>query len=237
MKAQGKSPRHEMSCDAIEGRMHDLMDSRQPLLGDHDIQQHISSCDNCAELVVDFGALEDSLSRVPAATLHRLCELGQTEPAQHRRRWWTLDQKHQPVAFFISVASLLLVMLTASASWTRPGTPNEFVISPAPEMASTDVAEDAMGELDSPDPAQTTSSGIFDGRTLVSLDQIAHQIEPLNGYLNLTGDLPGIRPVRQSVHATYQLIRESIEDPSSKSGNPEDPDAAAIQSLTFFVCA
>lgn len=208
--------------------MHDLMDTRQPLLGDSQIQQHVSSCDQCAELVVDFGALEESLSRVPLATLHRLSGLGQTEPA--RKRWWTLDQKHQPVAFFVSVASLLLVMLTASA-WTRPGTPTEFarLSSPTAPVAPV-VVEPSMD----PNAAPTMNPGFFGGRTLVGFDEIATQIEPLNDYLNLTGDLPGIRPVRQSVHATYQLIRESMEDPSSK---PENPDAIMVQSLTFLVCA
>ncbi len=230
--AQQKNPLHEARCNAIELRIQDLMDSRQPLLDDAEIQNHISTCDQCAELVVDYGAIEDSLSQVPVTTVHRLSQLG----ARHElaaNRWWTVAPKHQPIAFFVSVASLLLVLLTASA-WTGPGVPVDFAATPVANTATDSPAKPVAAIAHS---AVLKNPGIFDQRTLVSLDRIVTQIEPLNGYLNLTGDLPGIRPVRQSVHATYQLIRESMEDGPSKSNDPNEADRLRVQSLAFFVCA
>ena len=227
MKDPGKKIRDAevdtSSCECIEDRIHELMDLRQSLLSDPMIRKHITVCDSCAELVVDFGALDESLSQIPLETLHRLSGLQTVDPASKKR------YRLHPISFITSVACLMLVMLTSGIWFSDESQDDAPVLS---EVASFESATlNSVATLDPIDldavvehemenshlvfapvaPHKTTPS--IDLINAVSLEQFNEGVEPFQDYIGMTADLPGIRTVTKSVNVTYQIFRVISEKP------------------------
>lgn len=232
------------SCESIENRIHELMDIRRPLLSDELVRNHIKDCDQCAELIVDFGALNESLSQIPLETIHRLSGL-QAPPEEHARRGV------HPVSFIASVACLLLVCLT-SGIWFAPS--QDAPIPTRIEMVSTPLAPKSLvgsdAEMDSgiaqqfvfaPPFHKTSPSAAF--INTVSLERISGGVEPYQNYIDMTADLPGIQPVSNSVNATLHIIRSISERPSGNHTRPKGkdtdsgPDVGCHDLLAMQLCS
>lgn len=232
------------TCELIEERIHELMDVRQPLLSDELIRNHIRNCDQCAELIVDFGALNESLSQIPLETIHRLADLA--APKQPRRY-----QLH-PISFVASVACLLLVCLT-SGIWFGPSsnqpipTRIEMVSTPLP-LKVLDEAEETLEPGIAPQELLLASAfhnaaSPADFINTVGLE-ISDGVEPFQDYFHMTTDLPGIEPIKKSVNATLHIYRSIAEEPSSdesmprKKQNPANrPDVGCHDLLAIQLCS
>jgi len=233
------SPGNVSSCEFTENRIHDLMDLRRPLLSDELVREHIANCDQCAELVIDFGALNESLTQIPIETLHRLSGL-KVVPEERKRNL-------HPISFVASVACLLLVCLT-SGIWFAPSSADpapsriELVSTPLPPV-SIDPEVDALQQLAIASPFHmTTPSTEF--INAVSFEQISGRVQPFQNYLDMSADLPGIQPLSKSVNATLFLIRSMADNPSarrlapkSKGKEPENgPDVGYHDSFAIELC-
>ena len=229
------------TCEQVEDRIHELMDLRRPLLSDELVRQHVSECDSCAELVVDFGALNDSLSQIPLATLHRLSGLQVTDEPETR-----ISGRVHPVSFVVCIACMLLVMLT-SGVWFSPDRGRmevATVTSAAAELASVDetphqyVSTGPVQDLGIVGVAHKTSPP-SEFINAVSLEQLSGGVEPFQGYLGMTADLPGLQSVSKSVNATYHLIRFISEKPPvEKSEEPADsPDVGCYDGAFLQLCS
>ncbi len=226
------------TCERVEDRIHELMDLRQPLLSDETVRQHVSECDACAELVVDFGALDDSLSQIPVATLQRLSglQLADAEPAAP-------TQMH-PVFFVASIACLLLVMLTSSIWFSPRGSADSLADrAVVADMSSGDDSQQyvSTGPIQALEsiPSFGNSPNSAEFINAVSLDQFSGGVEPYQDYLGITADLPGIEPVYNSVNATFQLIRFISErHPAPKEEQPADsPDVGCYGGPFMQLCS
>lgn len=51
-------------CDLFEFRIHELMDARQPLSTDGELEIHADSCDECFKLLAEFVELESALTEL-----------------------------------------------------------------------------------------------------------------------------------------------------------------------------
>jgi len=232
------------NCECVEDRIHELMDQRRPLLSDEMVRQHISECDECAELVIDFGALNESLSQIPLETLHRLSGLqfGEAEDEVRPRRL-------HPVSFIASIACLLLVLLT-SGIWFS-GQPDNVVtvsqrdvedrnyVSVEVQSPVEHVRESSPGMQQLvfvPTVHKTSSPSEF--IHAVSFEQLSGGVEPFQDYIDMTADLPGIRPVSNSVNATFQLIKCMSEQPQiEQDEQPKDaPDLGCHGSSCMQLC-
>jgi len=111
---QTSSGNSASTCEYVEDRVHELMDLRQALLSDEMVRDHISQCDQCAQLIVDLGALNDSVSQIPLATLHRLSGIQEAEVAKAQSPSRASQAAH-PVLFIASIACALLVTAAAAA--------------------------------------------------------------------------------------------------------------------------
>jgi len=200
----------DAGCDAIEQRIHQLLDSRQSLLADPQVGAHIARCECCAETVSDYETLEDSFFHVP---------LDHSGPALEPDCCRGFKEKYQPIAFVVSVACVLLVMLGS----IRISSQQPSVADSNPPMAGASLV--AMEP--SSDASSTVSFPEINQPERLSLDP-SILIQP-----QLSADLPGIRPVSHSVHATYQLLRGSFEydKPAAKTGDSDNPDLGKMISL------
>jgi hypothetical protein len=235
------------SCESVEIRIHELMDLRQPLLSDELVRNHIRDCDHCAELIVDYGALNESLTQIPLETIHRLS--GLQAPSQEPTR-----RRVHPVSFVASVACLLLVCLT-SGIWFAPSqtdaipTRIEMVSTPIPPntLAGSEVdTEVDMSELSQQmivAPAFHMMAPSTEFINTVSLERISGGVEPYQDYIDMTADLPGIQPVSKSVNATLHIIRSISERPASdrnivpkRDDVQRGPDVGCHDSLAMQLC-
>ncbi len=231
------------ACERVEDRIHELMDLRQPLLSDELVRQHVCECDACAELIVDFGALNDSLSQIPIATLHRLSSL------QHAESEPKNSMRLHPISFVASIACLLLVMLTAG-TWFSPA--KQATIETPVEAAPSDLA--VVEEV--PTLREYVSTGFSDQSLMflatahktsnptelinaVSFEQLSGGVESFQDVIDMTADLPGIRPVTKSVNATLHLIRVISETPpASKREEPTNsPDVGCYDGSFLQLCS
>ena len=74
----------------------------------------------------------------------------------------------------------------------------------------------------------------------VSFEQISGGVEPFQGYIDMTADLPGIHPVSTSVNATYQLIRfisENSLSPKSEQPAADSPDVGYREGSFIQLCS
>lgn len=241
-RLETSSSNNASSCECVEERIHDLMDLRQPLLSDEIVREHIASCDECVELVVDLGALNESLTQIPLETLNRLTGLAAGPLPEEVA---TRSHLH-PLSFITSVACLLLVMLT-SGVWFSNGSDDsgphrikvrnhEVVSVPyVKESSSEPVVPRQLVFL--PTAHKTTPPSEF--LNAVSFEQISGGVEPFQNYLNLTCDLPGIRPITNSVNATFHLIKSIAAEPSppEEEKSPEDgPNVGFHDSSLVQLC-
>lgn len=235
------------SCEQIENRIHELLDHRQPLLSDELVRQHVSQCDACAGLVVDFGALNDSLSQIPISTLQRLSDLKVAKSATQS------SMRLHPVSFVACVACLLLVMLT-SGIWFAPQaevavsssgkeTANEGVVTsnvsvPTPTEFVATVVPQFQKSMDFLPTIHETSPSLEFIHT-VSFEQLSSEVGPIQDYIGMTADLPGIRPISKSVNATYEFLRVISEVPANPKGkSPSDaPDVGFNDGLIVQLCS
>lgn len=223
-KKPADSGDHGELCHQVELRIHELLDKRQPLLSDVVVRSHVVDCDECAQLVIDFGALEDSLSQIPLATLYRLSGMIDADGPPHGS-----SRNHafgiHPVAFVATIASLMLVMLTSSL-W-RSSDPDS-----GQSVAIAVSSDPQTRDSDSLDLSFRTEQDLL-ARQFISaqaLDRLAAQVEPLNdptvqNCLLLTADLPGIRQVKNSVNATLNLIRGSSRFDTVKPDDQKRSDS------------
>ena len=207
------------TCECVEIRIHELMDLRQSLLSDTMVRDHISHCDPCAELVVDFGALNDSVSQIPAFTLQRLSDLQESGIATPARP----SRPRHPVLFVASISCLMLVVLT-SGIWVS--NQQQKVAQNSPQAEPVEVAKvEATVEtqpVSIPAPMQQFSfvtshkaSSPADFISAVNFEEISDNVEPYQDYIGMTAGLPGIRPVSKSVNATLHLIKTFSGQPQS----------------------
>ena len=221
------------TCECIESRIHESMDLRQALLSVRIVRDHVSQCDRCAELVVDLGALNDSLSQIPLATLHRLSGLQESEIAKLSKRRSKLTH---PVLFVATVACLTLVMLT-SGMWfsnfsIQPQVAELSLQTEPVHVARVEKVESTLELQHVLLPAArhsvlaTQQFGLATAHqtasptrllSAVNFQDISGNVEPYQEYIGMTADLPGIRPVSKSVNATYHLIK-SLASQSRNSG-------------------
>ena len=225
----------DAGCDAIEQRIHQLLDSRQSLLADPQISAHIARCECCAETVSDYETLEDSFFHVP---------LNHSGPALEPDCCHGFKEKYQPIAFVVSVACVLLVMLgSIRISSQQPSVADSNPPMAGASLVAMEPSSDASSTVSFPEINQPERLSL-DPSILIqpslNLDQLASSIQPLQqsylgSCLQLSADLPGIRPVSHSVHATYQLLRGSFEydKPAAKTGDSDNPDLGKmISSVT-----
>ena len=242
-----KDPQNEnldiaSSCELAENRIHELLDLRQPLLSDEAIRNHIAKCDQCAELVVDLGALNESLSQIPVETLHRLSGL-QLEPGNNDG--FGRQRQLHPVSFIASIACLLLVLLT-SGIWFSPSSEDSVALV---NIVNTETATyDSIPAIET-SPSEVFLPGQFTFVTMghqsspsellnaVSFEQISGGVGPFREYFEMTADLPGIRPVSHSVNATYHLIRSMSQKPAIGDDDLENgPDVGFHDPFVIELC-
>ena len=222
------------TCEQVELRVHDLMDQRLPLLSDETVRNHITQCDECAELVVDFGALDDSLSQIPIATLKRLSALSANDDDQTH-----VGRPLHPFSFIVSIASLLLVMLT-SGLWFSDSSRVSVTLFDTGQGYETDsVGPDGTyggiavtPYVSLPSPANpmivhpghkaTTPADII---SAVNFAELRREVEP---YLQMTADLPGMSTVTGSVNATFWLLTPSAENDSFEDESNMLDDEAGV---------
>ena len=200
------------------------MDLRQSLLSDTMVRDHISHCDPCAELVVDFGALNDSVSQIPAFTLQRLSDLQESGIAIPARP----SRPRHPVLFVASVACLLLVALTSGIWFAGSGNADqvavvdtltqEVAVSVA-KVESKPVENELVSNFENQQdfvPVAMQQLGLVRVHKMsppsemigaVKFEELSGTVEPYQEYIGMTGDLPGMQPVSSSVSATIQLIK------------------------------
>ncbi|WP_075084672.1 hypothetical protein [Mariniblastus fucicola] len=229
------------------------MDLRQPLLSDELVRNHISGCDRCAELVIDFGALNDSLSQIPLSTLQRLSGLQESEFETVEPR-----SRMHPFSFIGSIACVLLVMLTSGIwfSGQAEQSAHESPVAQNVELASEQIAsEESLGaeSFHSGDDREPYASQVLHQLAFVSnhsapspaefintasLEQISGRVEPFQGYLGMTADLPGIGPVSNSFNATLQLFKSISEKQSApkKRKNDDAPDVGWNDDAALQIC-
>lgn len=228
-KNQADFADQESRCQQVEIRINDLLDARHSLLSDAVVRSHIADCDQCAQLVVDFGALEDSLSQIPLSTIRRLSGIkdgggavkaGIQNPDRNR------SHSLHPIAFIASVASLVLVMLTSSLWRSADSVPDDsFAAVVTQESQSLDPGQfEFMFDTD-----QDLLAAQF--ISTETLGHLAAQVEPFSdptvqNCLLLTTDLPGIRQVKHSVNATLNLIRGSSRNDSTKPVDQKKSDSS-----------
>lgn len=202
-------------CERVELRIYDLLDARQPLLSDDEVRKHVAVCDQCAQLVVDFGALEDSLSQIPLETLHRLSGIQDAEPESQNNRV-------HPVFFVASVACLLLVMLTSGLWRSGESGDSNLATAVVSSDSSRDFAESEMfGENPNLMPGELISMAASD---------LSRQVDDqtVQNCLFFAADLPGFRRVSRSVNVTLHLLQGSSEtrqeSKSEKTGVRSEED-------------
>lgn len=217
---QSSSGDNASTCECVEIRIHELMDLRQALLSDTMVRDHISECDRCAELVVDFGALNESVSQIPLATFQRLAGMQESGSAISARP----SRPKHPVLFVASIASLMLVVLT-SGIWVS--NQQQQMAKNLPQAEPVQVAKvEATIEtqhVSIPVPMQQFSfvtapkaSSPTEFISAVSFEEISDNVEPYQEYIGMTAGLPGIRPVSKSVNATLHLIKTFSGQPQSR---------------------
>lgn len=225
----------EGACESVEHRVHELMDLRQALLSDTMVRDHISQCDQCAQLIVDLGALNDSVSQIPLATLHRLSGIQDAEVAKHQAPSQATSRAAHPVLFIASIACALLVMLTSGIWFSGQPQPQVAAVevevaesSPAENLPQVDSIESGSVEVSAvatvesaprvPDvsvPEAMQQFGLLTHKTssptdvmgAVSFQDLSGNVEPYQEYIGMTAELPGIQPVSKSVNATFHLIK------------------------------
>lgn len=234
------------SCDCVEERIHELMDLRRPLLSDEMVRQHISKCDQCAELIIDFGALNESLSQIPLETIHRLSglRLGEVEDKSDSR------QLH-PVSFVASIACLLLVLLTSGIWFSGQSGQSDVVTVSMRDVESSYVSvetPDSIQQVEEPSlamqqlvfvPTVHKTSSPSEFLHAVSFEQLSGGVEPFHEYIGMTADLPGIRSVSKSVNATFHLIKCVSELPGAKEKSKpgrDAPDVGYYESSCMQLC-
>jgi hypothetical protein len=219
------------------------MDLRLPLLSDKLVREHITDCDQCAELVVDFGALDDSLSQIPIATLQRLSGLQPEEnPAD-------APTHLHPFSFIVSIASILLVVLTSGIWFSNEGDESTF-----PEIAqieSTDLQpegpsnDSAYVSIVSPTDLQFVHPGHKTAEPADFIDavRVVDWQREVGPYLQMTADLPGVRPVARTVNATFLFFSTPPStDPNTpiESSSPKDasesPDLGLSRPPKWLLC-
>lgn len=206
------------TCERVEDRIHELMDVRQALLSEEMVREHISQCDQCAQLVVDLGALNDSVSQIPLATLHRLSGIQEAELVEE----YEASRPAHPVLFVASIACLLLVVLT-SGIWFSGNSNQVAVVDRLSQNEAVNIASVESNPVESrsdeqavsvPETMQqlglvtvhkTSSPTEFIGA--VNFEELSGNVEPFQEYIVMTADLPGMRPVSNSVNATIQFIK------------------------------
>ena len=220
---------NQADCEQVESRIHELLDLRQPLLSDVIIREHVSQCDACAELVIDFGALNDSLSQVPLATLNRLSGLQSVETQ-------TGIGRPHPLSFIASIACLMLVLLTSGVWFSTNQTPDirSVAVSDTESPIVTEYVSTGPLQLATAAPAETNAiphmSAPSDFLNAVSFEKLSGGVEPLQDYIDITAELPGIRPVSQSFHATFHLLRFFAE----QSAVPQDTKPGTAPDLGCY---
>lgn len=230
VQSQNGSRSDAMSCEQVEARIHDLMDQRLPLLSDRLVRDHISDCDQCAELVVDFGALDESLSQIPLATLKRLSDLGAEEVSQAGTR-----RPLHPFSFIVSVASVLLVMLT-SGSWfadSSQSIPSNREVARASDPAPADVRPGFGASNPLPFNLGHKTTVPTEFISAVDFSDIRREVEPI---WQITAELPGISPMTGPVNATLWFLIPASEDGADgdSSDSPDRPsEAEATPELGF----
>lgn len=251
------SVNHSANCERVEDRIHELMDHRQSLLSDRLVRDHVSHCDRCAELVVDFGALNDSLSQIPIETLHRLSGIQDAEPHYEK----SAPVRLHPLTFIASLACIMLVMLT-SGIWfvgqpaatvsivevdhldhldpeVEPDVETFEVSTLEPTDVVDDVPEVAIPQSDRQGLAFLTRvhktpvpTDLLNASNLLNL---GGNVEPYQDYIDMTAGLPGIRPVSKSVNATLHLIKTFSSQPQQKK-RPESRSDAPDLGFTGDAC-
>lgn len=220
-----KEPRDNLNnCERVENRVHELMDLRQALLSDDLVRDHISQCGQCAQLVVDLGTLNDSVSQIPLATLHRLSGIYEAELVDE----YQPSKPTHPVLFVASVACLLLVALTSGIWFAGSGNADqvavvdtltqEVAVSVA-KVESKPVENELVSNFENQQdfvPVAMQQLGLVRVHKMsppsemigaVKFEELSGTVEPYQEYIGMTGDLPGMQPVSSSVSATIQLIK------------------------------
>jgi len=209
------------------------MDLRQALLADEMVRGHISQCDQCAQLIVDLGALNESVSQIPLVTLHRLSGIYEAELVEEYRA----SRFAHPVTFVAAIACLLLVSLTSGIWFSGSGgadqvavvdslTQNEAVsVANVVERGPVESELVASSFVDQPEafvPAAMQQLGLVTVHKTsppseligaVKFQEISGTVEPYQEYIGLTTELPGMRPV----NATIQVIK-TISNQRRRSG-------------------
>lgn len=228
-----KDPRdNQTNCERVENRVHELLDLRQALLSDEMVRDHISQCDHCAQLVVDLGALNDSVSQIPLATLHRLSGIYEAELVDE----YQPSKPPHPMLFVASIACLLLVFLTSGIWFSGSGNAGQVAVvdslkqdevvnvanvegSPLEGELVASSFEDqqaafvpvAMQQLGLVNTHKMSPPSEFIGA--VNFEELSGTVEPYQEYIGMTADLPGIRPVS----TTIQFIK-TISNHRQRSG-------------------
>jgi len=216
------------TCEAVEDRVHELLDRRQPLLSDEVVRDHTSQCDQCAQLIVDLGALNDSVSQIPLAMLHRLSGIHEAELVEEFQQ---PSKPAHPVLFVASIACLLFVALT-SGVWFSGNSDNVAVVDRLAQEEAVSIAIVESGSVENgvessefesqPEMAEVLIPSTMQHFGLVTthkmssptevigavnFEDFSGNVEPYQEYIGMTADLPGMRPVSNSVTATIQFIK------------------------------
>lgn len=217
-----------LTCKCVEERIQDLLDLRQPLMEDALVKAHVAKCDDCEQLVADFGKLDASLSLFSMEIFDSVENAG----AVCLNREDSIFSRSTPLAFVASVACLLLVMLTSGVWFSGDGdglvshqvnvSQEVFVTAPLapPQLDETFFQTQWSSIADStPSPNELLLSA-------VNFEKINSGVEPLHGYLDLTADLPGMKPVSDSVNMALHLLMSISDkpDPAKVVTPGNDPD-------------
>ncbi len=255
------------ACTQFEDRIHELMDSRQPVSTDSHLKSHAITCVLCRALMDDYSTLDDLLSAdlLSATTGTRSVQLrsndqsglnrnsdsmsGQnktrsrkTAPRKHSESYRGINRFNA----WTAVASMLLVALTAGLVWQGPRNADSGLTTASVELindgneAGTDsVLSNSIPTNDEPPQGSWTTGyasagqGVAEiqsragtqsiaGISRASWSELPEELQPLNSYLRISSELPGVHPFRSSIDATFNFFYRSFQP--RKSSDQRDPE-------------
>jgi len=212
-----KNSSNNATCECVEERIQHLLDLRQPLMDDVLIRDHVAQCDDCDQLVADFGELDASLSQFSTELFSPSVEgIGVVD------REVSISSPSHPLAFVMSVTCVLLLMLT-SGSW--------FSTTQQPIAHQVSLSQEVFVAALLPEPQPQDNETFFQSQwssiasntpspnelllNAVNFEKINDGVEPIQGYLDMTADLPGMKPVSNSVNLALHLLKHMSDKPTS----------------------
>ena len=221
------------SCEEFEDRVNDLLDMRLSPRDDLAVAAHAECCPPCGQLLDDYVAVDDSM-KLLKGDIESILRESQNRPSPKLGRKWRL------VAFVSSTAALLLVLLNLTIN--QPDVPEVAVLDAAKQAAlapTTNTRSHTQGTWSgSPGFPYQFSQALSALASNIDLDstvignpginftetgpweEMSESLGGLESVLQLSSEIPGVRPVRGTMGIAIDYIRRALQQ-NKTDANPD----------------